>query len=81
MSGPSGVSSGGGLGAVPGGPQKGAVAVPGRRPFPAPFGSTAGILVSDANGVDPNIVRGSSDRSWGILVRRSPRKPDLGGNR
>lgn len=81
MSGPSRLS-GGGLGTVPGGPQKGAVAVPGRRPaLPAPFGSTTGILVSDANGVDPNIVRGPSDRSWGILLRRSSRKPDLGGDR
>lgn len=82
MSGPGRVPSGGGLGAVPGGPQKGAMVVPDRRPpFQAPFGSTAGILVSDANGVDPNIVRHPSDRSWGILARRSPRKPDLGGHR
>jgi len=80
--GPSRVSPGEGLGAVPGGPQKGAVAVPGRRPaFPAPFDPTAGILVSDANLVDPNLVRHPSDRSWGILARRSPRKPDLGGLR
>jgi hypothetical protein len=38
MSGQCGVRCGGGLGAVLGGPQKGAVVVSGRRPaFPAPF--------------------------------------------
>jgi hypothetical protein len=82
MSGPIGVSYGGGLGAVPGGPQKGAVAVPGRRPaILAPFVSTARVLVSDANEVDPKVVRGRADRSWDILVRRSPRRPGRGGRR
>jgi len=82
MTGQSGVSYGGGLGAVPGGPQKGAVAVSGRRPaILAPFVSTTGVLVSDANEVDPKVVRGCSDRSWGILVRRSPRIPLRGGRR
>ena len=82
MSDQSGVSCGGGLGAVPGGPQKSAVAVSGRRPaLLAPFVLTAGKLVSDANGVDPKVVRGRSDRSWGILVRRSPRTPHRGGRR
>ncbi len=82
MTGQSGVSYGGGLGAVPGGPQKSAVAVSGRRPaFLAPFVSTSGLLVSDANEVDPEVVRGRSDRSWGILVRRSPRTPRGGGRR
>lgn len=65
------VNHGGGLGAVPGGPQKGAVVVSGRRPaILAPFVSTLRVLVSDANEVDPKVVRGPSDRSWGILVRR-----------
>jgi hypothetical protein len=82
MRGHSGVSYGGGLGAVLGGPQKSAVAVSGRRPaFLAPFVSTARVLVSDANEVDPKVVRGRADRSWGILVRRSPRKPRRGGRR
>jgi hypothetical protein len=76
MSGQSGLSYGGGLGAVPGGPQKSAVAVSGRRSaFLAPFVSTASVLVSDANEVDPRVIRGRADRSWGILVRRSPRRP------
>ena len=82
MSRQSGVSCGGGLGAVPGGPQKSAVAVSGRRPaFLAPFVSTTRVLVSDANEVDPKVVRGGSDRSWGILMRRSPRTPLRGGRR
>ena len=81
MTGQSGVSYGGGLGAVHG-PQKGAVAVPGRRPaILAPFVSTTGVLVSDANEVDPKVVRGRCDRSRGILVRRSPRIPLRGGRR
>jgi hypothetical protein len=75
MSRQSGVSCGGGLGAVPGGPQKSAVAVSGRRPaFLAPFASTARVPVSGANEVDPKLIRGRADRSWGILVRRSPRR-------
>jgi len=82
MSGQSRIGCGGGLGAVLGGPQKGAVAVSGRRPaILAPFVSTARKLVSDANEVDPKVVRGRSDRSWGILVRRSPRTPHRGGRR
>jgi hypothetical protein len=82
MSGQSGVSHGGGLGAVPGGPQKSAVAVSGRRPaFLAPFVSPPRVLVSDANEVDPKVVRGCADRSWGILVRRSPWTPYRGGRR
>lgn len=82
MSGQSGVSCGGGLGAVLGGPQKSAVAVSGRRPaFLAPFLSTARMLVSDANEVDPKVIRGRADRSWGILVRRSPQTPRRGGRR
>ena len=79
MTGQSGVICGGGLGAVPGGPQKSAVAVLGRRPsFLAPFLSTARMLVSDANAVDPKVIRGRDDRPWGILVRRSPRRPYRG---
>jgi hypothetical protein len=63
---------GGGLGAVPGGPQKGAVVVPGRRPaVMAPFVSVNALLVSDANGVDPKVVRQGDRRSWGILERGS----------
>jgi hypothetical protein len=82
MTGQRAVGCGGGLGAVPGGPQKGAVAVSGRRPaILAPFVSTARVLVSDANEVDPKVVRGRSDRSWGILGRRSPRTPHRGGRR
>lgn len=82
MTGQSGVICGGGLGAVPGGPQKSAVAVSGRRPaFLAPFVSTARVLVSDENEIDPKVVRGRADRSWGILVRRSPRRPRRGGRR
>jgi hypothetical protein len=82
MSGQSGRNYGGGLGAVPGGPQKSAVAVQGRRPaILARFVSIARILVSGANEVDPKVVRGCSDRSWGILVRRSPRTPLRGGRR
>ena len=66
------VHSGGGLGAVPGGPQKSVVAVWGRRPpVLAPCGPTPRVLVSDANGVDPEVVRGGDRRSWGILARRS----------
>ena len=65
-------SDGGGLGAAHGGPQKGAVAVSGRRPaVTAPFVSTSTVLVSDANGVDPKVVRGRDRRSWAILARRS----------
>jgi hypothetical protein len=82
MSRQSGVSCGGGLGAVPGGPQKSAVAVSGRRPaFLAPFVSTARVLLDDANEVDPKVIRGRADRSWGSLVRRSPRAPRRGGRR
>ena len=82
MTGQSGVSYGGGLGAVPGGPQKSAVTVSGRRPaFLAPFVSTGRVLVSDANEVDPKVIRGRADRSWGILVRRSSRTPGRGGRR
>jgi hypothetical protein len=74
MSGQCGVSYGGGLGAVPGGPQKSAVAVSGRRPaILVPFVSTARVLVSDANAVDPKLVRGRADRSWDILAGRSLR--------
>ena len=63
---------GGGLGAVPGGPQKGAVAVSGRRPaFRAPFVPIAMLLVSGANGDDPEVVRHRDRRCWGILARRS----------
>lgn len=81
MSGQRGRSYGGGLGAVHG-PQKGAVSVSGRRPaILAPFVSAPRVLVSDANEVDPKNVRGHSDRSWGILVRRSPRTPLRGGRR
>ena len=66
------VYGGGGLGAVPGGPQKGAVAVPGRRPaFLAPFVRSAMVLASDANGDDPEVVRSRDRRSWGILARRA----------
>jgi hypothetical protein len=82
MSGQSGISNGGGLGAVPGGPQKCAVAVSGRRPaFLAPFVSTARVLVSATKEVDPKVVRGRADRSWGILVRRSARTPRRGARR
>ena len=82
MSGQSGVSYGGGLGAVPGGPQKSAVVVSGRRPaFLAPSLSTVRMLVSDANAVDPKVIRGRDDRPWGNLVRRSPRRPHRGGRR
>jgi hypothetical protein len=81
MSGRSRISSGGGLGAVPGGPQKGAVTVSGRRPaFPAPFASAMRIPASDANEVDPQVVRNRDRRSWGILVR-PPRRSRLGGRR
>ncbi len=62
---------GGGLGAVPGGPQNGAVAVSGRRPaFLAPCRSDRVMLVSDANRDDLEIVRPRLRGSWGILVRR-----------
>ena len=82
MSGQSGRSYGGGLGAVPGGPQKSAVAVSGRRPaILAPFVSTPRVLVSDANEVDPKVIRGRSERSLGILVRRSAPTPHRGGRR
>ena len=47
----------------------------------APFVSTPRVLVSDANEVDPKVVQGRSDRSWGILVRRSPWTPHRGGRR
>lgn len=63
---------GGGLGAVPGGPQKGAVAVSGRRPaVKAPFVPGASVLVSDEHGDDPEVVGDCDRRSWGILVRRA----------
>jgi len=75
MSGQIGISYGGGLGAVPGGPQKSAVAVSGRRPaFLAPFIPTTKVPISDANEVDPQVVRNRDHRSWGILVRPSPRR-------
>jgi hypothetical protein len=75
----SAVSYGGGLGAVPGGPQISAVVVSGRRPaFSASFGPVAGMPVSDRNGDHPRVVRGRDRGSWGILVRRSPRS---GGHR
>jgi hypothetical protein len=62
---------GGGLGAGPGGPQKSAVAVSGRRPaFLAPCRSIPVILVSDASRDDLKVVRPRLRRSWGILVRR-----------
>jgi len=60
-----------GAGGRPGGPQKGAVAVPGRRPTVlAPSDPTSRALVSDANQVGLTIVQVSLRRSWGILVRR-----------
>jgi hypothetical protein len=63
---------GGGLGAVPRGPQKSAVAVSGRRPaVKAPFVPGATVLATDENGDDPEVVRDRHRRSWGILVRRS----------
>lgn len=82
MRGQSGISDGGGLGAVPGGPQKSAVAVSGRRPaFLASFPPTSGVPVSDANEVDPEIVRDRDRRSWSILVRRSSHAPHPGARR
>jgi hypothetical protein len=75
MTGRSGVSCGGGLGAVPGGPQKSAVVVSGRRPaFLAPFVPTTKVPISDANEVDPQVVQNRDHRSSGILVRPSPRR-------
>jgi hypothetical protein len=63
--------AGGGLGAVPGGPQLSTVAVSGRRPaVEAPLVLGVTKLVSDANEDDPEVVRGGDRRSWGILVRR-----------
>jgi len=63
---------GGGLGAVPGGPQKSAVIVSGRRPaVKAPVVPGVMVLVSDENGDDPEVVGDRDRRSWGILVRRS----------
>ena len=62
---------GGGLGAVPGGPQKCAVRRSGRRPaFLAPFVSFVPMLVSDANGDDRKVVRVDDRRSCGILRGR-----------
>jgi hypothetical protein len=59
-----------GAGGRPGGPQKGAVAVPGRRPAVlAPFTLTSSALVSDANQVGVTVVLVPLRRSWGILVR------------
>ena len=55
----------------PGGPQKGAVAVPGRRPAVlAPLGLTSRALASDANRVGVTVVLVPLRRSWGILVCR-----------
>jgi hypothetical protein len=72
MTGQCEMQMGGGLGAVPGGPQKCAVVVSGRRPpAKAPFAPGTTVLVSDANGDDPKGVRPGLRRSWGILVRRS----------
>lgn len=66
-----GVNHGGWLGAVPGGPQKGARAVRGRRPpVLAPFVPATMVLVSDANADDPEVVRSRDRRPWGILARR-----------
>jgi hypothetical protein len=66
-----GENCGGGLGAVPGGPQKGAVVVSGRRPaVMAPCRRDRAMLVSDANRDDLEIVSLRLRRSWGILVRR-----------
>jgi len=66
------ISGGGGLGAVPGGPQISAVAVLGRRPVvQAPFVPVATTLVSDANGDDLRVVRPCDRRSCGRLARRS----------
>ena len=63
---------GGGLAAVPGGTQKSAVVVSGRRPaVKAPFVPGAMVLVSDDNGDDAEIVGDCDRRSWDILVRRS----------
>lgn len=62
---------GGGLGAVPGGPQKSAVAVSGRRPAVKAFVPGARVLASDGNGDDPEVVGKCDRRSWGILTRRS----------
>jgi hypothetical protein len=63
-------SCGGGLGAVPGGPQKCAFAVTGRRPaFLATYRPDRVMLVS-ANGDDPKLVPLRLRRSWAILVRR-----------
>lgn len=63
---------GGGLGAVPRGPQRCAVAVSGRRPVvKAPFVPDRMLLVSADHGDDPQVVRACDRRSWGILVRRS----------
>lgn len=67
-----GERSGGGLGAVPGGPQRCAVAVSGRRPaVKAPFVPDSVLLASADHGDDPQVVRASDRRSWGILVGRS----------
>ena len=59
-----------GAGGRPRGPQKGAVAVPGRRPAVlAPFALTS-TLVSNANQVGVTVVPVPLRRSWGILLRR-----------
>jgi hypothetical protein len=66
------IQMGGGLGAVPGGHQKSAVVVWGRRPaVKAPFVPGAMVLVSDENGDDHHVVRDRDRGSWGILGRRS----------
>ena len=76
------VRYGGGLGAVPRGPQKSAVVVSGPRlAVMAPFVPVAKMPVSDANGGDPNLVRSRDRRSCGLLARRAPRKAVEGGRR
>ena len=61
-----------GAGGRPGGPQKSAGAVPGRRPAVlALFGPTSRALVSDANLVGVTVVQLPLRRSWAILVSRS----------
>ena len=66
-----GERSGGGLGAVPGGPQKCAVAVSGRRPaVKAPFVPDPMLLVSADHRDDPQVVGACDHRSWGIVARR-----------
>ena len=77
-----GESCGGGLGAVPGGPQKCAVDVSGRRPaILAPSSPATGVLASDANRDDLKLVRTRLPRSWGILVCRPQPRPIEAGHR